>query len=356
MSSKAKKGIDISYCQQGLDLADAKKAGVEFAVIRAGYSLSTDRVMDTHVKGAEKNGIPYGFYWYSRAFSTAEAKSEAKACITAIKGCSPAYPVFYDMEDKDQIEGLTREQRTDIICVFCEEIKKAGYPAGVYLNPSWMENYVDKSRLIGNYEIWLAHWTENPDVPSSYDYGQVMWQWGLDSIGKFKVDGDLCFKDYTEKKPEKPAVPFEPAGKDKEERFAVGAVVKFSGGRQYGASCSDTGYPANAGLVKITLKADGAPHPYHVISEDGSGVYGWVNADTLSECQEKNAESEVSGDLSVNTQKEPSATVSKKTIDQLANEVIAGLWGNGLDRVNRLTAAGYDYTIVQNRVNEILKK
>lgn len=44
-----------------------------------------------------------------------------------------------------------------------------------------------------------------------------------------------------------------------------------------------------------------------------------------------------------------------KTVDQLAREVIYGYWGNGADRKNRLTAAGYDYATVQNRVNELLK-
>ena len=48
-------------------------------------------------------------------------------------------------------------------------------------------------------------------------------------------------------------------------------------------------------------------------------------------------------------------TVVKKTVLELAKEVIAGKWGNGQDRKNRLTAAGYDYTAVQNKVNELLK-
>lgn len=43
-----------------------------------------------------------------------------------------------------------------------------------------------------------------------------------------------------------------------------------------------------------------------------------------------------------------------KTIDELANEVIKGLWGNGEERYNRLTSTGYDYYAVQNKVNEIL--
>ena len=46
---------------------------------------------------------------------------------------------------------------------------------------------------------------------------------------------------------------------------------------------------------------------------------------------------------------------STKSVDQLAHEVIYGYWGNGQDRKNRLTAAGYDYATVQNRVNELLK-
>lgn len=43
-----------------------------------------------------------------------------------------------------------------------------------------------------------------------------------------------------------------------------------------------------------------------------------------------------------------------KTVDELAREVIAGKWGNGVDRKNRLTAAGYDYSAVQARVNALL--
>jgi hypothetical protein len=47
-----------------------------------------------------------------------------------------------------------------------------------------------------------------------------------------------------------------------------------------------------------------------------------------------------------------SAAASKKTVEQLADEVIAGKWGVGADREKRLTAAGHDYKAVQTRVNE----
>lgn len=45
-----------------------------------------------------------------------------------------------------------------------------------------------------------------------------------------------------------------------------------------------------------------------------------------------------------------------KTNDQLADEVIAGQWGNGEDRKNRITQAGYNYNAVQNAVNAKLSK
>lgn len=41
-------------------------------------------------------------------------------------------------------------------------------------------------------------------------------------------------------------------------------------------------------------------------------------------------------------------------LDDVANEVIQGLWGNGQERYDNLTNAGYDAQVVQNRVNELL--
>ena len=46
-------------------------------------------------------------------------------------------------------------------------------------------------------------------------------------------------------------------------------------------------------------------------------------------------------------------TSDKKSIETIAREVMNGAWGNGSDRANRLTAAGYDYQAVQAKVNEL---
>ena len=46
----------------------------------------------------------------------------------------------------------------------------------------------------------------------------------------------------------------------------------------------------------------------------------------------------------------------KKTNEEIAREVIKGVWGNGVERKKRLTSAGYDYAAVQKIVNKMLKR
>lgn len=48
--------------------------------------------------------------------------------------------------------------------------------------------------------------------------------------------------------------------------------------------------------------------------------------------------------------------VTRKDPDEIAVEVLNGQWGNGADRQRRLTAAGYDYAVVQEKVNQLLNR
>ena len=49
------------------------------------------------------------------------------------------------------------------------------------------------------------------------------------------------------------------------------------------------------------------------------------------------------------------STSNLKPVATIAQEVIDGKWGNGDDRKKKLKAAGYDYATVQAKVNELLK-
>lgn len=189
------KGIDISRAQEQFDFTAAVSAGVKFVIIRAGIRTDEDTYFRRNLSECLKRNIPYGLFWYFEATTDKAFEEELAACKKAVKGLKPAYPIFFDAEEQAQIDKLTTAQRTDMALKFCAEMTAIGLPSGVYANPSWMENYYDKSRL-ADVDIWLAHWTESPDNPSRYDYGQKMWQWGIDSIAGKDVDGDICFVDY----------------------------------------------------------------------------------------------------------------------------------------------------------------
>lgn len=48
-------------------------------------------------------------------------------------------------------------------------------------------------------------------------------------------------------------------------------------------------------------------------------------------------------------------STQQKTVTELAKEVINGIWGNGAERKKKLTEAGYSYTEVQTEVNRLTK-
>ena len=190
------KGINISRAQEQFDFTAAVSAGVKFVIIRAGIGRDEDTYFSRNIEQCRKLGIEFGCYWYVTATDTAELDRQINACIKTIGDEKPSYPVFCDMEEQRQIDNLTSKERTDMALEFCDRLNKAGLPSGVYANPAWLESYYQKERIVGKRDIWLAHWTESPDYASRYDYGQKMWQWGIDNIAGKDVDGDICFVDY----------------------------------------------------------------------------------------------------------------------------------------------------------------
>lgn len=60
----------------------------------------------------------------------------------------------------------------------------------------------------------------------------------------------------------------------------VGDKVQFTGTKHYVSSAASNGKTCKPGVVRITLIAKGAKHPYHVVKEAGGGstAHGWVDA------------------------------------------------------------------------------
>lgn len=59
--------------------------------------------------------------------------------------------------------------------------------------------------------------------------------------------------------------------------------------------------------------------------------------------------------LGLNDYKGKIQNESRKSLNDVAEEVLRGLWGNGNERKRKLTEAGYVYTVVQEYVNRLLE-
>lgn len=56
----------------------------------------------------------------------------------------------------------------------------------------------------------------------------------------------------------------------------------------------------------------------------------------------------------VNAKCRETTAVTKKTNEEIAKEVIKGKWGNGKERKSKLENAGYDYDVIQKLVNKMM--
>ena len=196
------KVIDISSWQTNVDFKKVKKSGVKAVMIRTGYYGKEDTQFKNHITGAIGAGLDIGVYTYIMASNIEQAREEAKQTLAIIEPYKEYinYPVWADIEDEKYYTNFTTTNRTDILITFLTTIAEAGYYVGIYTNPSWLNNYLNYSRL-KNYDIWLAAWTYNPKTPSKFinSYNNVnMWQWGTDTVNGVygEVDADFSFVDY----------------------------------------------------------------------------------------------------------------------------------------------------------------
>lgn len=117
----------------------------------------------------------------------------------------------------------------------------------------------------------------------------------------------------------------------------------------------NAGYDYSAVQKKVNelLSGTSTPTPSKSVAEVAKEVINgvWGNGDSRKSALEKAGYNYSQVQAKVN---ELLAGSSKKSITEIAREVIQGKWGNGSERKRKLTQAGYDYNAVQAKVNELL--
>lgn len=201
------KGIDVSKHNGSINWSKVKDAGIKFVIIRAGYGSSTvDEKFEEYIKGAIKQDLGIGIYWFSYAISEEKAKKEAIKCMEVIKPYKEHinYPVFYDFEydsvryAKKQGVSINKTKATAFAYAFLKEINKGGYIPGLYTNIDFSNNYFFKSTQ-RQYDVWIAQYRSR----TTYSEPYVMWQYS----DKGKVSGisgycdmNYSYKDYNSQK------------------------------------------------------------------------------------------------------------------------------------------------------------
>lgn len=199
-SSGVKLGIDVSKWNGEIDWNKVKGAGVEFAIIRAGYrgsktgALVEDPCFKANMKGAAENGIPVGVYFFTQAVNEVEAVEEASAVIELVREFELAFPIFIDTEGaggNGRADGLDVETRTYVCEAFCRTVENAGYEAGVYASHWWYLNMIQVERL-EQYFIWMAEYKSETKYPRRYEMWQYTSKGSIDGI-EGNVDIDIFY-------------------------------------------------------------------------------------------------------------------------------------------------------------------
>lgn len=302
---------DVSEWQGVIDWNTAKNY-IGGAIIRLAYGTKKD---DTFVirnlDECERLGIPYGCYVYSLAYDEYSAKAEVEVIKRLLKGRHPTLPIYVDLEKN----SLGYAAKT-VAGVYCAALRDMGLKYGVYCGMYYYQGFMNGFTVPG-WSVWVPYYgkvndgkkKDKPTMPIPYD----AWQWT--SLGNINgINGNVDMNEFYKvfDAPNADVIdnntPSPTAKKTVDELAKEVIAALWGNGDERVTRLTNAGY-------------------------DAAAVQKRVN--------------EI-----LTAQKE--AQPAKKGVDELAKEVIDGKWSTGADRIQKLTAAGYDASAIQRRVNEIL--
>lgn len=190
-------GIDVSKWQGSkIDWAKVKAAGIDYAILRAGYGSyisQKDPTFERNYAECKRLGIPVGVYWYVYAKTLDGIKQEVKTLLEAIKGKQFEYPIYLDIENEAQA-SMTKAALTQMIETGCTALEQAGYFAGVYTYTSFA-SYMDYAGLAKKYTMWLADYRKNYNTTLTRDMHQYTSTGNVAGIGG-RVDCNRAYVDF----------------------------------------------------------------------------------------------------------------------------------------------------------------
>lgn len=188
--------IDVSKYQGTIDWAAAKAAGVQGAILRAGYGRYASQIDHTYERNyaeCKRLNIPVGAYWYVYAKDQAGIAAETSLFLQTLEGKQLELPVYLDVEDKAQA-GMSKAALTDMVRTGCKALEAAGWFAGFYTYTSFAQK-MDYAALAKEYTPWLADYRANYNTTLPRDMHQYSSGGSVPGIAG-RVDCNHCYRDF----------------------------------------------------------------------------------------------------------------------------------------------------------------
>ena len=184
-----RKIIDISQFNNVTNWSKVKATKIP-VIIRIGYRgsktgiITYDPRYKEYLKACEDYGIEHYQYFFPCSITDAEAHEEARFIKSEAKGLVWLDSEVVQRDKSGRSDKLSKEKRTRMLRIICEDLLKWGIPVGIYASRSWLYNNIDMSQIPADAvkNTWVAEYGVTMTKYTGYF---VMWQYS----SKVSVDG-----------------------------------------------------------------------------------------------------------------------------------------------------------------------
>ena len=290
---------------------------------------------------------PVGFYhfaWFGG--DVEEAEREARYFINNV-----FQSVKYLVLDYEDHASGDKQANTDACIRFMEILKENGYEPIYYSYKPFTLDNIDYQQILAQFpnSLWIAGYGLN-DGNADFEYFPSMdgirwWQYSSNPYDK-----NIVLLDDEENKVNNVIT--------KSVNEVAQEVLQglWGNGQERYDNLTNAGYDAQAVQERVNsiLSGDDSDTRDYDIDEIANQVLqgSWGNGQERYDSLTRAGYDAQAVQDRVNSLLNGENDISD--LESVANEVIQGLWGNGQERFDNLTNAGYDAQAVQNRDNELL--
>ncbi|MEJ6019886.1 GH25 family lysozyme [Corynebacterium sp. H113] len=158
-------GVDVSEHQDGMSLVQAKREGIDFAILRLCDGTYKDKVFRSHLEDAENAGMLVSTYWYLRAPSEGTTIAQQVDVIDQQMGGRRDLGVWIDVESIGP--GEKKLLTKDDVWAAKRELEKRGYHVpGIYSGAWYWEKMPGgEPSMQGLGHLWVSNYGRNRTAP-----------------------------------------------------------------------------------------------------------------------------------------------------------------------------------------------